>query len=405
MRARNIVAGLLAFALVMSTAAPAMAAPVFDPLKVIPDDTFRASTSFSQADIQAFLNTQSGPLKSLNTTDYVLPGVRAGKHKNEGILWTWTTRSKYPKKTAAQIIYEACQAWSINPRVMLATLQKEQSLLTTSNSANAVRLIKAVGCGVYDNNHDNKIENLYPGFGNQIWNGARSLSQYELPASSSTSGQLSGGWKPGTVMSRINGAPNSGKIVPKNASTFALYTYTPYYPQNLVWDVYVRYFGDPATSPRLRPVYRFQNRRTGGYYYTASEAKRYGLLSSTSGYRYDGVAFTSDTSATPTAQLWALHNARSGAYYYTPSTASRDSLLKDRAWHSEGGLCGVTWSHAATPVYRLDNKKTHARLLTSSATLKKTLTSGRTAAFSYMGVAFYVPIYTPPTTPVAPAHH
>jgi hypothetical protein len=34
-------------------------------------------------------------------------------------------------------------------------------------------------------------------------------------------------------------------ITPKNASTYALYTYTPYYPQRLFWDVYVQYFGDP----------------------------------------------------------------------------------------------------------------------------------------------------------------
>jgi hypothetical protein len=350
----------------------------------------------SAADIQAFLNTLSGPLKSVNTTDYVLSGVRPGKHKNEGILWTWATRSKYPKKTAAQIIYEACRAWNLNPRVMLSTLQKEQSLLTTSNSANATRLVKAVGCGVYDSNHDGKIENLYPGFGNQIWNGARSLSQYELPASSSTSGQLSAGWKPGTVMSHITGAPNSGKITPKNASTFALYTYTPYYPQKLVWDVYVRYFGDPQAAPRLRPVYRFRNKSNGHYFYTASEAKRYTLIKASSGtWSYEGSTFTVDTSATAnSASFYQLYNTRTHVYSYTAYTGTRDKLLKTvpKQWRLDGAVCRVSLDSSGTaPVYRLQNRKTHAMLYTSSSATKKSLTAGGShSAYSYMGVSFYL---------------
>ena len=39
-----------------------------------------------------------------------------------------------PKK-ASLIIYEACQAWHINPKVMLAMLEKEQSLLSDSAEA------------------------------------------------------------------------------------------------------------------------------------------------------------------------------------------------------------------------------------------------------------------------------
>ena len=97
--------GIAALLLLVALSASASAlAATFDPGKVISDDNMRAYDSMSQADIQAFLNTKTGPLKSLVTTDY------AGK-----------------KKPAAQIISEACKAWQISPKVMLTMLQKEQS--------------------------------------------------------------------------------------------------------------------------------------------------------------------------------------------------------------------------------------------------------------------------------------
>ncbi|HEY5484071.1 MAG TPA: hypothetical protein VIK31_09695 [Propionibacteriaceae bacterium] len=216
---RTILAALtLAVCALLATAAPAFAA-TFDALDVIPYDTFHASSSMTEAQIQTFLEARSGPLKSVVTTDYA--GV--------------------PNKTAARIIWEAARDQTLNPKVILATLQKEQSLLTVSNSANAARLVKAMGCGVYGavDPLTGLTTNRFPGFGSQVWNAARLLSNYEV----------SYDWFPGktkTVTVSANGA--TLVIVPKNASTFALYTYTPYYPQRLVWDIYVQYFGDPHTA-------------------------------------------------------------------------------------------------------------------------------------------------------------
>ena len=357
---------------------PAFAAPVFDPLNVIPYDTFRGSTSMTQADIQSFLDTLSGPLKSLNTTDYVNPGGTNGV----GTPW----KKGQPKKTAARIIWEAASHWSINPKVILATLQKEQSLLTVSNSSNATRLRKAVGCGVYPGS-----TNTYPGFGNQVWNGTRKLSTYEITYA----------WKPGKTI-KVSGA-KTPTIVPKNASTFALYTYTPYYPQSLVWTVYVRYFGDPQLPPRLRPVYRYLNVHNGTYFYSTSEGTRYRLKSS-SVWHYNGVAFTVDTSSTANSgPLYCVKNSVTGALVYTASPASRSAYLAKtpKVWRSNGVACLVSPVKAAgaQAVYRLTNKRTHASLLTSSPTAKKSLTTGKSPAFVYTGVAFYLGV-SATTTPV-----
>src|SRR5512133_1267751 len=113
-RLRTITAALaLAACALLALATPAFAA-TYNALDVIPYDTWRASSSLTVADIQTFLEALPGPLKSTVTTDYA--GVT---------------------KPASQIIWEASRAWNLNPKIVLATLQKEQSLLTLSNSSNA----------------------------------------------------------------------------------------------------------------------------------------------------------------------------------------------------------------------------------------------------------------------------
>jgi hypothetical protein len=223
LRTLPFVLAIAALAL-LAVAGPALAA-TYDPLDVIPYDTFHASTSMTVTEIQAFLSHLSGPLKSVVATDHA--GVA--------------------NKTAAQIIWEAAHSQNLNPKVILATLQKEQSLLTVSNSSNAARLLKAMGCGVYGaiDPATGKTTNRYPGFGNQVWNGARLLSTYEA-----TYDWFPGKSKTVTAYKTVSGktVSYSTTIHPKNASTFALYTYTPYYPQKLIWDVYVQYFGDPHTQ-------------------------------------------------------------------------------------------------------------------------------------------------------------
>jgi hypothetical protein len=195
-------------------------------------------------------------------------------------------------------------------------------------------------------------------------------------------------------------------IKPTNASTFALYIYTPYYPQKLVWDIYTRYFGDPQMAPRLRPVYSFRNRSTGAYFYTASDGTRYTLLRS-HGWVYVGVSFTIDASSTVnSAPLYRLQNTKTLAYYYTTSAAKKDSLLKVRpvAWRLSGtvGLVSKVATESTSPVYRLENKRTHGILLTRYASTVKRLTTGRTATFYNRGIAFYLGHSEETTPPVGP---
>ena len=144
---------------------------------MISNDNMRHYDSMSASQIQAFLETQPGPLKDLVTRDYDKV-ITLSKTKNN--YNTTPDKGETPKR-ASLIIWEACQAWKINPKVMLVMLQKEQSLLTRT-TLGSTTLARAVGAGcpgslVFPSTNP-VATNRYPGFGNQIWHGARLLDGY-----------------------------------------------------------------------------------------------------------------------------------------------------------------------------------------------------------------------------------
>ncbi|TDB37778.1 MAG: hypothetical protein D9V44_06915 [Actinobacteria bacterium] len=173
----------------------------FSPNTVISDANFRDVTSMSEEEVQRFLEAQSGTLARYSTLDHA--GVR---------------------KSVAAMIVDAARQWRISPKVILATLQKEQSLLSDPTpSQNA--LDWAMGCGKADTHTDYK----YQGFGNQIWSGAQVLDKNTAP------------WRAGIEMV-IDGTA----VYPSNASTYSLFKYTPHLRGTTsFWMLYWRYFGDP----------------------------------------------------------------------------------------------------------------------------------------------------------------
>ncbi|NTW29288.1 MAG: hypothetical protein HGA39_08020, partial [Coriobacteriia bacterium] len=174
----------------------------FNPATVISDSAFLASGSLSASGIQTFLNAQSGTLKSYSAPDH------------NGVT-----------KTAAQIIADAAQAWGVSPKVILVTLQKEQSLLAAT-SPSQYAYDWAMGCG----KTDSTTYPQYQGFGNQVWFGAKTLSVNRAY------------WQQG-VSINVDGVP----VAPTNASTFSLYLYTPHFAGVTSFSgLYRLYFGDPT---------------------------------------------------------------------------------------------------------------------------------------------------------------
>jgi hypothetical protein len=123
------------------------------------------------------------------------------------------------------MIADAAAAWSVSPKVILVTLQKEQSLVNGGRPS-TYALDWAMGCGKMDSS----TLYQYQGFGNQIWGGARALSRNRS------------NWHSGMSLN-IDGAA----VYPSNAATLTLYRYTPHFHGNtLFWKLFWRYFGNPA---------------------------------------------------------------------------------------------------------------------------------------------------------------
>lgn len=144
--------GLILFCLlVVSAVIPSKAALAadFNPNKIIDDVVFNSVNSMNAAQIDAFLNSFSQSCISSNSGfKAVLP---TGYSYNTGYQY-----GDYA--TAGQVIYEAGRAYGLNPQVLIATLEKEQSLVSGRNNfagycnnGDEHKYAAAVGYGCPDN--------------------------------------------------------------------------------------------------------------------------------------------------------------------------------------------------------------------------------------------------------------
>lgn len=102
---------------------------------LIDDSIFLNAQSWSPGQIQNFLNQRGSGLAGLTVTE---------RSNTE-------TLSYYPHYnqtvSVAQAIYDAAQVYGINPQVILATMQKEQSLMTDpAPTSNQLRFAMGYGC-------------------------------------------------------------------------------------------------------------------------------------------------------------------------------------------------------------------------------------------------------------------
>jgi hypothetical protein len=122
------------------------------------DSVFESSGTMSASSIQGFLQAEGSGLASFSDIENC--GSTSGAHYS----YYATYYSCGQTEPASKIIYDASQAYGINPQVILATLQKEQSLVTTPNPV-ASQYNYAMGYGCPDSGSCS-----YPGFFNQVDN-------------------------------------------------------------------------------------------------------------------------------------------------------------------------------------------------------------------------------------------
>lgn len=135
-------------------------------------------------------------------------------------------------KSAARIIYDVSVACNINPKVLLVTLQKEQSLITDDWPWPS-QYTKATGYGCPDSDLPDNVDSnqngcydQYEGFFNQIYYAARQFQRYKIQ------GHLFNYQAQQTsfVAYHPNGSCGGTNISIYNHATAGLYNYTPYQP-------------------------------------------------------------------------------------------------------------------------------------------------------------------------------
>lgn len=208
MKLKLLAALLFGVGLVALAPAPAAAATPIDDAynnRIIDDQIFLNNGSMSAAGIQAFLNSKVGSCGN---------GLCLRNYSEGG-------------RSAAQIISDVASANNINPQVILATLQKEQSLVT--NPAPSQRAIGfAMGYGCPEGPGCNPA---YSGFTNQVTLGAK-LLRAGIARDCGDFGTLPGWW--------INPKWHLGNTVTvdgrptflANCATGSLYNYTPHRPDS-----------------------------------------------------------------------------------------------------------------------------------------------------------------------------
>jgi hypothetical protein len=309
--------------------------PNYNPSDLIDNPTFTDSSTMSALDIQAFLNNTGSGLASYSDVEACDSTIAPYyTHCGQTI-------------SAAQIIYDASQAYGINPRVILATLEKEQSLVTDPTPSPS-----QINCAMGYNSCSN-----YVGFFTQVDNGAWDLMyRYEgalqnaswlswSPAThyacSAASSLYSAGLYPGNVVTFYDPGGTAETVTLATAATASLYCYTPY----------VGPYSVTGYSGSYNFVYYYQ------LWFGATQ------VSSPYAWQYDGLVasansaytepFTGSITVAPGADAYIQLEARNVGYqYWTPAVVhlgtsspnDRSSQFSDTSWLSATRPAAVSQS-------------------------------------------------------------
>lgn len=149
--------------------------------------------------------------------------------ENRGcFLATW--REKNLGLLASQIIDNSCQQYGLDQRIILISLQREQSAISAKKPLPPRTMNRILGFGALDGVREGQVIDLprFYGFIKQIENGARRFVE------------LANAWKKGKTITVDYG---KGKVIPWNAPTWAMYRYTPHTGAGKLSYLIGRWFG------------------------------------------------------------------------------------------------------------------------------------------------------------------
>lgn len=249
-----LVVGMSAFG---ASSAQAITGADFDPGYIISDAQFYDNDAMSEQEIQDFLSSRIADVGGCLTSN-CLANFRMDTWTRPADRTVCSQYTGEAGESAARIIYKVQRACNISARVLLVTLQKEQSLIT-ARAPSSWQMTASMGYGCPDTA---PCDTQFYGFYNQMYKAAWQFHRYSTP-------DQFGNYQPGARYIQYNPDPNCGGLWVNiiNNATAALYNYTPYTPNaeslaNLYgsggycgahgnrnfWTYYYGWFGSPTSG-------------------------------------------------------------------------------------------------------------------------------------------------------------
>lgn len=275
---------IFAFVVIMvSPVATAITGSDWRSSKIVDDNVFFNPNGMSPDDIQIFLNSKVPSCDTMGTKPSGYGNTRAEYGASRGYPAPFTCLKDYYEnpsthqnnlsgnpipaggKSAAQIIFDVSQQFSVSPKALLVTLQKESDNLIFDDWPFPSQYRAAMGYGCPDTA---PCDSEYYGFYNQMYNAAKQFRRYATyPNEYRYRAQQN---------NFIQYNPNVGcggtNVFIENQATAGLYNYTPYQPNaaalnNLYgtgdscsaygnrnfWRIHYDWFGSPYSWDTVSP--------------------------------------------------------------------------------------------------------------------------------------------------------
>jgi hypothetical protein len=135
---RKLFFAVIALGLVFLPLAQALAA--YSQANVISDSTYLDKYSMDEGAINSFLVSQGSWLANYTVPEYINVPYPTGNHTLDyvSVRQIGPTGELFYNKTVAKLVYDKAQQFSINPRVLLTTLQKESTAITRNTPSSDI---------------------------------------------------------------------------------------------------------------------------------------------------------------------------------------------------------------------------------------------------------------------------
>lgn len=208
-------------------------AAAYDGNRIIDDLVFLHAQSMNSQEIQNFLVARGGAIANKS---FLMDCSTAGAQANNIYISLGAPCGQ--TVLASSIIYYTAQVYGVNPRVILATMQKEQSLITATNPTNR-QYVQAMGYGCPTTGSCDDSSNFFWQVDNGTWvlrfhyERARGNMSWWYTSTTWTCGTEKNFYKPNLYPNQHVNFYDEDNVMYRthfinNAATSAFYCYTPH---------------------------------------------------------------------------------------------------------------------------------------------------------------------------------